>query len=111
MPFHGSEPIEESAWTGIMDGTVGPWSPDGSLVYTFSDLDGFRCICAQRLDRATKQPVGPPRSVFHAHAARVSLDDWPQISLDIGRDKMVWDKRESTGNNWMPEWKGEGSDK
>lgn len=31
----------------------------------FSDLEGFRCIWAQRLDPATKQPEGPAFAVRH----------------------------------------------
>jgi Tol biopolymer transport system component len=104
-PFRGAEPIEETAWIAVMDGAVGPWSPDGNLVYGFSDRDGFRCIWAQRLAPATKRLVGPLFPVFHAHTTQMSLNDWPRISLDVGRDKMVFDMDERTGNVWMAEWK------
>lgn len=104
-PFQAESPIGESAWIAIMDGTEGSWSPDGQLVYGFSGRDGNRCIWAQRLDPATKRPVGPPFAVFHSHNARISLSNQAEIGLAIGRDRIFFNMGERTGNIWMAEFK------
>ena len=53
--------------TGRNDRPAAAWSPDGRLVYLLLDRDGFRCLWAQRLDAATKQPLGTPFAVQHWH--------------------------------------------
>jgi Tol biopolymer transport system component len=103
-PFQAESPIGESAWIAIMEGDGKSWAPGGNLVYTFSGRDGFLCIWAQRLDPATKQPVGAPFAVFHSHNARVSLSNQTEVSLAIGPDKMLFNMGEHTGNIWMAEW-------
>jgi hypothetical protein len=75
------------------------------LIYSASDRDGFTCIWAQRLDAATKRPLGAPFAVFHAHNARISLANQGETYLSIGRDKMLFNMTERTGNIWMAEWK------
>jgi serine/threonine protein kinase/Tol biopolymer transport system component len=101
-PFQAESPIAESAWIAL---EADAWSPDGGLVYAFSGRDGFRCIWAQRLDPATKQPVGAPFAVFHSHNARISLSNQTDVGLAIGPDKMLFNMGEHTGNIWMAEWK------
>jgi eukaryotic-like serine/threonine-protein kinase len=99
-PFQGESPIAESAWIAVE--TMGAWSPDGKLLYDILDRDGFLCIWAQRFDPGTMQPVGAPFAVFHSpHNVRISLAK----TLVIGRDKMLFDMGERTGNIWMAEWK------
>ena len=56
---------------------------------------------AQRLDWATKHPVGPPLSIFHAHRARLSLGD----TISVSKERIVLSLAEHTGNIWMAEWK------
>jgi len=101
VPFRAEGAIGESAWIGV-DG--GFRSPDGKLTYTVSVRDGFSCIWAQRHDPATKRPVGAPFAVFHSHNARFLLDP-TEVSLAIGRDKMLFSLGERTGNIWMAEFK------
>jgi Tol biopolymer transport system component/predicted Ser/Thr protein kinase len=98
-PFRGHTPAQESTWISVL-GELKWWSPDGSLVYGPSFHDGFSCIWAQRLEPATKRPIGAPLPIFHAHGAR-------QVSggVSIGRDRIVFDMAERTGNIWMAEWK------
>ena len=54
----------ESSWIPITNGLtpdrMAVWAPDGNLVYFLSERDGFRCFWAQRLDPATKHPLGDP---------------------------------------------------
>ena len=105
VPFRGEEPIGESAWIDMIDGDGKSWSPDGILFYSLSSRDGYRCIWAQRVDPATKRPVGAPFAVFHSHNARLSLSNQTEMSLGMGRDQIVFNMGERTGNIWMAEWK------
>ena len=75
------------------------------MIYFASDRGGFSCIWAQRLDAVTKRPVGAPFAVFHAHSARISVQDQAEVYLAIGRDKMLFSMAERTGNIWMAEFK------
>ena len=100
-PFQGETPAPESAWISVLS-ELNYWSPDGTLVYGVSDHDGFNCIWAQRLDRATKRPVGSPLPIFHSHGARLTVGLW----ISLGREKMVFDMAERTGNIWMAQFKG-----
>ena len=108
-PFQGEGLVGESAWVAITKaGGPGNWSPDGKLLYTISVRDGlFACIWAQRLDPATKRPVGAPYAVFHSHNPRISLSAGGDLSLSIGPDSMLFHMGEQTGNIWMAEWKPE----
>jgi WD40-like Beta Propeller Repeat len=82
------------------------WSPDGRLLYFLSERDGSRCVLAQPLDHATKQPVGLPISVLHIHSARRSLltsRSAGEMGMSLTRDALVFSMREITGNIWMAE--------
>ncbi len=100
-------PAVEDRWVWITDDSAmhdkPRWSPDGNLVYYISDADGFRCIMAQKLDAATKRPLGAAFSVYHSHSARRSLMNtgvrFQEISLS--RDRLVFNMEERTGNIWM----------
>jgi serine/threonine protein kinase/Tol biopolymer transport system component len=104
-------PVTE--WIAVTDEDAqyqGPrWSPAGSVLYYVSDRDGFRCIWARRLDRATKKPVGDMFAIHHLHSARHSLqhqerlDD--RINPTVAGDKLVIAIGELTGNIWMREQK------
>jgi len=100
-------PSSEDQWVWITDDSTfhdkGRWSPDGNLLYYTSDRDGFRCIRAQRLDPATKRPVGPPFDVYHSHGARRSLMNAgiQFMEISLSRDRMVFNLEERTGNIWM----------
>jgi Tol biopolymer transport system component len=110
VPFE-KLPAPENTWIDIMDSWNGwQWSPDGGLVYSLSDRDGFECIWARRVDRTTKRPVGEPFAVFHAHNVRLALSDLEDL-VALGRDKMLFSMRERTGNIWMAEFKEQQSPK
>jgi hypothetical protein len=49
--------------------------PDGNALYYASERDGYRCLWVQRLDAATKRPVGEAQVLQHFHDARASLKD------------------------------------
>jgi len=102
-PF-GELPIPESTRIPIVENWW-DWEWYGDLIYSTSDRDGFTCIWAQRLDATTRRPVGAPFPVFHAHSARISLANQGEVYLSVGRDKMLFNMTERTGNIWMAEWK------
>jgi hypothetical protein len=82
------------------------WSPDGNLLYFFSDRDGFRCLWAQSLDRLTKRPAGVPLAVYHFHRSRQSPRGFgPQNA--VARDKVVLSLLETTGNIWTTTLEGQ----
>ena len=107
VPFKGAVLQDEKAWIPITDGEgmerYADWSPDGNVLYFLSERDGFRCIRGQRLDPATKHPVGPPFEVYHFHHARQSLGNGDPVTISptVGRDKMVFSMVETTGTIWM----------
>jgi hypothetical protein len=97
---HGTS---EANWIAVTDGlqvdAYVAWSPDGNLLYFLSERDGFRCIWAQRLTPATKQPNGAPFPVRHFHNARESLarvDRFDLVGLSAARDKVVFSMSEQT---------------
>jgi WD40 repeat protein len=100
-------PAAERAWIRIMDGAlIDAWSPDGNVLYGTARRDGHLCIWGQRLDPATKLPIGAPFAVFHSHNSRLSLSNQTfGIHLATGRDKMLFYMGERTGNIWMAEWR------
>jgi Tol biopolymer transport system component/tRNA A-37 threonylcarbamoyl transferase component Bud32 len=107
-PFRGAAPIPESQWIPITDGKAmdryAAWSPDGNLFYFLSEREGFRCIWAQRLDPATKQPLGAAFPVSHFHTSRRSLmtiGDPVGMGMSVAIDKLVFSMVERTGNIWM----------
>ena len=56
----------------VTDHSIQPsWAPDGSGVYHFSDRDGHMCAWLQRVDAATKRPVGEPQGVLQLHQPSV----------------------------------------
>ncbi|HEY2018805.1 MAG TPA: hypothetical protein VGH38_35110 [Bryobacteraceae bacterium] len=69
--------VAASDWTAVTDGLHldrnAVWNERSDTLYFISERCGFRCIWMQRLDRATKRPVGEPAPVRHFHSARQSL--------------------------------------
>ena len=109
-PFRGAAASPPSEWIAVTDGKAWDdaprWSPDGNLVYYFSDLDGFRCLWAQRLQPITKALVGAPFTVQHLHSAQHSVAAVHVNALDlfVVRDKVVFTMGEVRGNIWMAEY-------
>jgi Tol biopolymer transport system component len=95
-------------WMAVTDGTGldrnCAWSPGGDILYYISERDTFRCIWAQRLDSASKTPLGPPFPVAHFHSARKSLfevSDVGAIGLSVTPDRLIFSLAEVTGNVWL----------
>src|SRR5262249_31293026 len=102
--------VSESDWIAVTDALPGvnqpDWSPDGNVTYFLSSQDGLLCIWGQRLDPATKHPIGSAFEAHHFASSRRSLNNLfnADISLSVARDKLVFSMGERTGNIWMAEF-------
>ena len=110
VPFQNDSPPREDQWITVTEETrvvleKPRWSPDGNLLYYTSEVDGFRCIWARRLDPATKRPIGHPLEVYHSHNARRSLMNAQVLEISLSPDKLFFNLGETTGNIWMAERK------
>jgi len=77
------------------------WSPDGRVVYYYSDRDGYLCIWAQRVDPKTKALAGEPFAVLHEHRSRYRVDrPRNHATFDVGAGWLVWWRVIVTGNIW-----------
>jgi Tol biopolymer transport system component len=107
VPFRLQSPPAPGEWIPVTgqdtyhDKPV--WSPDGNLLYFTSDRDGFRCIWAQRLDPASRRPVGPQLEVYHSHSARRSIMNASILEQEIAAvpGQLLFHLGELTGNIWM----------
>jgi Tol biopolymer transport system component len=115
-PIHDGHGAEEKDWIPVTDGLQVDanvaWSPDGNLLYFFSERDGFRCIWAQHLEPATKQPAGSAFPVKHFHNPRQSVkrvDRWDLTGLSAAQGRLVFAVSELMGNIWMEERKTAGA--
>ena len=109
VPFTG-EPVPESQWSLILDGTEldrqPVWSPSGDIIYFLSDRDGTRCIWAQRVDTATRKPVGEAFAALHIHQLRYYLNDVgdpASVGLTVVNGQMYFAGFEIQSNVWMAE--------
>jgi serine/threonine protein kinase len=105
-PFRGLSRIPEDDWIALTANSydLSPaWSPDGATIYFLSERDGFRCIWAQRVNPATKQPSGDPFPVGHFHAATRSMvpstTNW--LSLSAAPGMLVFNLVDVSGNLWL----------
>jgi len=98
-------PVVDHEWIAVAEGPENDkprWSADGDRLYFTSFRDGFRCIWSQRLDPATKRPVGDVQAVYHFHQTRRSMVNVPMYyrELAVAREKMVFELGELVGNVW-----------
>jgi Tol biopolymer transport system component len=105
--WRGDEAPPEQEWiavTGEESFQHKPrWSPDGNLLYVFSDRDGYLCIWAQRLDPATKHPKGDAFEVYHSATERDSIKKLGLAGIDmaVAQDRLVFNSGDLSGNIWM----------
>jgi hypothetical protein len=96
--------VADSAWVDVAeDGDAPAWSPNGSVLYFWSNRDGSPCLWAQHVDPVTKTPTGPPVSIQHFHSRGLS---WRNLYLGaptiaVARDKIAFNLGAHTGNVWM----------
>jgi Tol biopolymer transport system component len=107
VPFRGEVAVVESEWIPLTDGRFSDdkprLSPDGNLLYFTSNRDGFVCLWAQRLEPATKRPLGSAFPIHHFHSPRLSMANvalgW--LGIAVARDRVVFNLGELGGNIWM----------
>jgi serine/threonine protein kinase/Tol biopolymer transport system component len=108
-PIREGAVTDQSEFISVTGGStfdiVPEMSPDGNLLYFLSDRDTHRCLWAQRLDPATKHPVGQAFPVQHFHRASLSpIYVKPgQRAIAVASDKIVITLAEHLGNVWMTE--------
>ena len=108
-PFRGPAPIPEREWITVIDSETldrqAAWSADGNALYFPSQRDGFRCLWSQRLDPATRRPLGSPLPVQHFHGVQHSMTtaigDPGSISISASRSRIVFSLGERAGSIWM----------
>jgi Tol biopolymer transport system component/DNA-binding winged helix-turn-helix (wHTH) protein len=71
----GGTSVPQSEWVPVVSdhGCHPSWSADGTRVYHFSFRDGAFCPWVQRVDPATKRPLGAPSPVLHLHTPRLRV--------------------------------------
>jgi Tol biopolymer transport system component len=102
---------KESDWIAVTDGRYSDdkpqFSPDGNTVYFTSMRDGYLCIWAQKLDPATKRPLGAPVAFEHFHnsmgrdAAYVGIGGQADSDLTVARDKTLINLPQMRTDIWM----------
>jgi Tol biopolymer transport system component len=100
-----AKPIPSTAWVPVVTdhGCHPNWSADGSLLYHFSFRDGAFCPWVQRIDPATKRPIGQPRVVQHLHKPRLRAALGAAATNDVVAGYFYMTASETTGNIWMLE--------
>jgi len=89
---NGASVVAETDWIVVAeDGDAPAWSPDGNVLYFWSNRDGSPCLWAQHLDPTTKRPSGSLVSVHHFHSRGLS---WRNLYLGapdiaVARDKIA----------------------
>ncbi len=104
MPVRPEGPlVEEKDWIAVTDASLlnySPrWSPDGSLLYFISNLDGHRCIWAVRLHPATRQPAGEAIPIHHQHVPSRFI--WFGTRIDVAPGRLVMRLADNRSNIWM----------
>jgi Tol biopolymer transport system component/DNA-binding winged helix-turn-helix (wHTH) protein len=97
------EPLDPSAWVPIVTdhGCHPNWSPDGSLVFHFSFRDGAFCPWVQRVDPATRRPIGAPRPVLHLHDLRLRAATGALATMDVQAGYLYFTATTATSSIWL----------
>jgi len=94
--------LEEWVEIAGRDSWVGAprWSPDGTVLYYISDRDDFMCAWAQSLDPDTREPVGDPFPVVHAHTPSMEMSTIRRSmwTLEVASGRLVFNAGEMTGD-------------
>ena len=91
------------AWIQITEGSLDArswWASNGDTLYFLSWRDGFLCIWEQRLDRATKTPLGMARSMQHFHGAR-RIRQPGDFGYALTNKELYFGLHETAANIWM----------
>jgi serine/threonine protein kinase len=104
-PVRNGSPVPEREWiriTGDYYNYKPFWSPDGDLVYYYSEQDNFSCLYARRLDSATKQPQGDAFAVQHFHGEQCPADG-AAVGYGLAADRLYLPLVNGKSNIWLAE--------
>jgi Tol biopolymer transport system component len=110
-PLRNGVAAKEEEWVTVTDGSGldrdANWSPDGNLLYFFSERDGFRCIWGQRLESSSKKPIGSAFPVYHSHDPSRSIRNiiYGYLCMSVSSNQVVFPMGELTGNIWITEFR------
>ncbi|MFN7937775.1 MAG: protein kinase [Bryobacteraceae bacterium] len=108
-PIRDGRAAGESEWITIAEypgrNSRPWWSPDGNLLYFLSMKDNYPDIWAQRLDPATKRPVGDPSPIMHFHETRkaINIVGAAVFGPAIGKNQITFSLSEQSANIWIAE--------
>ncbi|MBL8221784.1 MAG: protein kinase [Bryobacterales bacterium] len=108
-PIRHGRAAPEAEWTTVADypglNSRPWWSPDGNLLYFLSMKDNYPDIWAQRLDAATKRPVGDAFAVMHFHENRKApnITGAAVFGPAIGKGQITFSLMERSANIWIAE--------
>jgi len=79
------------------------WSQDGQTLYFLSDRNGSFSIWGQRLEPATKRPIGEPFLVFTPPNERLAIAARPMFGPASRTDSLIFEMTEGKSNVWIGE--------
>jgi Tol biopolymer transport system component len=77
------------------------WSPNGEWLYYLSSADGYMCVWGQRLDPASRKPVGAPVGIVHVHGRMLMHFPLSLAPLEVAADRLALILGEARGNIYM----------
>ena len=104
-PVRNGATVPEQEWiriTGDYYNYKPFWSPDGNLIYYYSEQDHFRCLYARQLDAATKKPLGDAFAVRHFHGDQRPADG-TAVGYGLAQDRLYLPLMNQKGNIWLAE--------
>jgi serine/threonine protein kinase/Tol biopolymer transport system component len=104
-PVREGSPASEHEWIKISGDNFNYkpfWSPDGSIVYYYSEQDHFRCLYARRVKPETKRPEGQAFAVRHFHDA-MRCGSPVNVGYGIAPDRLYIPMISSRSNVWLAE--------
>jgi Tol biopolymer transport system component len=99
-----SPPADRDEWVRLTGGETWAgqprWSPDGHFLYYLSERDDFTCVWALALDPLTREPIGQPRAIVHAHRNAMKMMPIARAmwTLDVGGDRLVFNAGAMSGD-------------
>jgi Tol biopolymer transport system component/DNA-binding winged helix-turn-helix (wHTH) protein len=98
-------PARGGPWTRITEGQWDDkptWSPDGTMIYFFSNADGFLNVWGIRFDRAKGKPVGKPFQVTAFEKPSLMVFPHPgAIGLSVQQSSLISTLSELSGSIWV----------
>jgi hypothetical protein len=107
VPLRGHVAAPQTEWVPLTDGQFADdkarLSADGTMLYFYSNRDGFYCLWKLRVDHAVN--YRKPVPLLHLHSAGFSLRELPRSAFDlrVAADKLVLNIVSTASNLWMTE--------